>query len=413
MVYRISKKDKTLKGTVGLTSSKSISNRVLIIRALCRDQFSISNLATAGDTQLLQKLLNSPGEIINAEDAGTTFRFLTAYLAQEPGNWLLTGTDRMKKRPVGILVDALRTLGAEISFTEKENFPPLKINGRKLKGGNMEIDGSISSQFISALLLVAPILNEGLTILIEGEISSRPYIEMTLSIMKQFGVHREWKGNIISIGHQDYRPATISIENDWSAASYWYEMASLSDDVDLILEGLKQNSAQGDSIIAALMEQFGIKTEYLQQGIRLTKKSKTDFKFPANYSRNFIFHPDLFPAIAVTCAALEIPAEFSGVKNLRIKESDRMKAMQVELIKIGVVCEISDFGFRIADFENVQTSIFKFQTYLDYRIAMSLAPLALKYGAVEIENPDVVNKSYPDFWDDLRSVGFVVEEINN
>jgi 3-phosphoshikimate 1-carboxyvinyltransferase len=414
MVYRIRKKDKTLKGTVGLTSSKSISNRVLIIRALCGKQFSISNLATANDTKLLQELLNSTDEIINAEDAGTTFRFLTAFLAQKPGEWTLTGTQRMKERPVGILVDALRSFGAEISYTEKENFPPVKISGRKLQGGKLNMNSSMSSQFISALLLIAPTLEEGLDLKLAGEIFSRPYIELTLSLMNQFGIQSEWNENIISVKHEEYRPSEIIIENDWSAASYWYEMAALSDDVDLILKGLNQNSFQGDSAIVNIMEQFGIRTEFVQDVIRITKKNIPGIEASSIFKHNFQSHPDLFPSIAVTCAALNMNADFTGVQNLRIKESNRLESVQSQLKKIGINSEISDFGFRISDTlrNKPDSSALLFQTYNDHRLAMSFAPLAIKYGSVEIENPEVVKKSYPEFWDDLRSVGFLVEEIN-
>ena len=431
MIYQVSKKDRTLKGTVKLTPSKSISNRVLIINGLCAAPIPISNLATAHDTMLLQKLLRASEKILHAEDAGTAFRFLTAYLAQKPGEWLLTGTDRMKQRPVGPLVVALRKLGAEIIFTEKENFPPLKITGTKLKGGTVEIDGDISSQFISALLMLAPTLEKGLKIILLGEVFSRPYIEMTLKLMNQFGIQHEWKEHVISIPQQIYKAATMSIENDWSAASYWYEMAVLADEVDLTIEGLKPNSIQGDSTIAEIMQQFGVETEFIQEGIRLTKKTLSSPIHPSpftlqlskKFSHNFQSHPDLVQTMAVTCVELGMEAEFTGVQNLRIKETDRLLALQNELRKIGVQMEISNFQtssgqveFRISrlsqdksDFKNPHPSPFTFHTYDDHRMAMSFVPLALKFGTIEIENPDVVKKSYPEFWDDMRSVGF---EIN-
>ena len=423
MNYRISKKDKTLKGTINLTPSKSISNRVLMIRALCRDHFPIVNLATANDTLLLQKLLSTTSGILNAEDAGTTFRFLTSYFAQKPGEWSLTGSNRLKERPVGILVNALRNLNADIEFSEKENFPPLNINGKKLIGGILEMKGSISSQFVSSLLMIAPTLEKGLIVKLKGEVTSKPYIKMTLDLMKQFGIKYEWKEHEISVMRQDYKPARITIENDWSAASYWYEMAALADDVDLKIVGLQKNSLQGDSVIAEIMNQFGVETEFIQDGIRLTKK------YPANsssvspltshnttasstpFSYDFQAHPDLVQTLAVTCAALGTKGEFRGVQNLRLKETDRLNALQAELKKIGAETSISDYAFQMKEFKKPHTNHFAFHTYHDHRMAMSFAPLALTLGEVEIENPEVVKKSYPEFWDDLQSVGFEIQKI--
>ena len=421
MIYRVTKKDKSLKGTIRLTSSKSISNRLLIISELCTDQFSINNLATANDTVLLQQLLNSPFEILNAEDAGTTFRFLTAFLSQKPGDWLLTGSSRMKQRPIGMLVDTLRKLGAEILYTETENFPPLKISGKKLTGREIEIDGSVSSQFISALLLVAPTLENGLKIILTGEISSRPYIEMTLKLMNVFGIHYSWNGNMISIAQQNYLPSDYPVESDWSAASYWFEMAALSDDVDLTLTGLQPNSIQGDSVVAEIMKPFGVEAEFVKEGIRLTKKSASHL--PKKFSYNFQSCPDLVQTMAATCAALSVPANFYGVKSLRIKETDRLTALQTELKRIYVESDISDFGFEISDYvqppissfqlpsSNLQPPTSNFHTFNDHRMAMSFAPLALIFETVQIENPEVVKKSYPEFWDDLRSVGFEIAEF--
>lgn len=423
MNFRISKKDKTIKGTISLTPSKSISNRVLMIRALCREQFPIVNLATANDTVLLQKLLSTTSEIRNAEDAGTTFRFLTSYLAQKPGEWLLTGSNRMKERPVGILVDALRKLNADIEFVEKENFPPLKINGKKLTGGIIEIAGSISSQFVSALLMIAPTLEKGLIIRLQGESTSKPYIKMTLYLMKQFGIQYEWNENEISIARQDYQSVGMTIENDWSAASYWFEMAALADDVDLKIVGLHKNSLQGDSVIAEIMNQFGVETEFIQDGIRLTKKypanSSSESTHTSNrtnassipFSYDFQAHPDLVQTLAVTCAAIGMKGEFAGVQNLRLKETDRLNALQAELKKIGAETTISDYAFQIKELKEPHPTHVTFQTYHDHRMAMSFAPLALMLGEVEIENPEVVKKSYPEFWVDMLSVGFEIQKI--
>jgi 3-phosphoshikimate 1-carboxyvinyltransferase len=419
MIYRISKKGKTLKGTIQLTPSKSISNRVLIIRSLCEDEFRIENLATANDTVLLQKLLNSTSHILDAEDAGTTFRFLVAYLSQKPGEWTLTGTDRMKQRPVGILVDALRTLGADISYEANDHFPPLKITGKKINGGEIEINGSVSSQFISALLLIAPTLENGLTLKLIGEITSRPYIEMTLGLMNEFGIESDWNKVGIFISHQKYIAKNISIESDWSAASYWFEMAAFADDADLTLIGLRKNSIQGDSVIAEIMKQFGVETEFIKDAVRLKKNSQVNL--PKQLAYDFKSIPDLVQTMAVTCAASGVEASFTGIQNLRIKETDRLHALCEELNRVGVKATISTisarlvsggFRFQISD-PDLQPPTSIFQSHNDHRMAMSLAPLALKFGNIEIENPDVVKKSYPEFWDDLMKAGFEIEEVNS
>ena len=407
MIYRIRKKDKTLRGKISLTPSKSISNRVLIIGALCADDFHVSNLATANDTVLLQKLLDSSSQVLDSEDSGTTFRFLTAYLSQKPGEWLLTGTDRMKQRPIGFLVDALRKLGAEIQYEEKENFPPLRIFGKKLSGGEVALNGSVSSQYISALLLIAPTLEKGLKIKVEKEVFSQSYIEMTLKLMGEFGIEYEWNENIISVKEQPYQSKDITVEADWSAASYWYEMAALSDDVDLTLVGLGKKSVQGDAVIAEMMKQFGVETEYTNEGIRLFRKP---FPLLEKFVYDFQSCPDLVQTMAVTCVARETEGEFTGVKNLRIKETDRLVALQDELKRLGIQTAISDSGFQISDLK-LQVPTSSFQTHNDHRMAMALAPLALKFEKIQIENPEVVKKSYPEFWDDLRRADFEIVEI--
>ncbi len=407
MIYRISKRDKTLKGIIRLTSSKSISNRILIIQSLCEDKFRVKNLATANDTLLLQELLNSSSSVLDAEDAGTTFRFLTAYLSQKPGEWVLTGTKRMQQRPIGILVNALRKLGAVISYAEKENFPPLKIDGKKISGGEIEMDGSISSQFISAILLIAPTLQNGLTIQLKGELFSQSYMEMTLKLMSEFGIDYEWTGSTIKIPEQNYVAKNFSVESDWSAASYWFEMAALADEVDLTLQGLKKDSIQGDSVITEIMKQFGVEAEFTNEGVKLKKKSS--FQLQKKFSYNFQSCPDLVQTMAVICAALGVEAEFTGIKNLHIKETDRLLALKTELKEIGVESEFSNFQFSIPVSE-LRTPNSELLTYSDHRMALSFAPLALMFGKIEIENPDVVKKSYPEFWEDLISVGFKVTE---
>jgi 3-phosphoshikimate 1-carboxyvinyltransferase len=407
MIARIEKKDKSVRGVIHLPPSKSIYNRALIIRALCGEDFKISPAASANDSLLLEKLLKSNASVIDAEDAGTTFRFLTAYLSQRPGEWLLTGTERMKQRPIEILVNSLRQLGADISYGEKKNFPPLKIRGKKLKGGRIDIDGSVSSQFISALLLIAPTLEGGLQLNLKGEVFSSSYIEMTLRLMKEFGVHSDWSGSVITVEEQKYFDKDFFVEADWSAASYWYEVAALSEEADITLVGLNENSVQGDSAISKIMEQFGVETEFIESGVRISKQSNVNT--PKVFLYNFKSCPDLVQTMAVTCAALGTEAAMSGIENLRIKETNRLHALYIEFKKLGLETRITPSHFYLPGSSLHTVSNYKFETYDDHRMAMSLAPLALKLGVIEIENAEVVKKSYPEFWNDLSSAGFEVK----
>jgi 3-phosphoshikimate 1-carboxyvinyltransferase len=400
MIARISKKDKSVTGTIHLPSSKSIYNRVLIIRALSGVDFHISPIPSANDSILLQKLLKSDNSIINAEDAGTTFRFLTAYLSQRPGEYFLTGTDRMKQRPIRILVEALKQLGAEIDYVEKEGYPPLKIRGQKLKGREIEIDGSESSQFISALLMIAPTIERGVQLNIKGEISSRSYIEMTLHLMKEFGVHAERSGSGILVKEQRYTPKDFIVESDWSAASYWYEVAALSEAANISLIGLAKNSIQGDEMIRTIMTPFGVQTHYIEDGIIILKEKPGH---PELFSYDFKSCPDLFQTMAATCAALNIQTDIRGIENVRIKETDRIIAIENELKNVKYHSSV----------ERKASALMKFQTYNDHRMAMCIAPLALKFGEIEIENPDVVRKSYPNYWNDLVLAGFNVDLNQN
>jgi len=438
MIYKISKENKKLKGTIDLPASKSISNRILIIQALAPPRpspkggranaqetpggsdFKIKNLAEAEDTQVLKQLLDSSDTELNAGSAGTTMRFLTAYLAAKEGTRVLTGSERMKERPISVLVNVLRQLGANIEYLGNEGYPPLKIQGTELTGSEVEIDGSVSSQYISALLLIAPTLPNGLIIKIKDQALSQPYINMTLEIMKHFGVKSKWRGNEIVVAPQKYIAQDFEIEADWSAASYWYEMAALSDDVDITLTGLKKKSLQGDSVVAEIFGQFGIMTTFLNEGIHLTK---SEIRTPAkggstSGGKSQIIYdlsncPDLAQTLAVTCTALNIPATLSGLNSLRIKETDRIVALKKELNKLGVkVEELNKGSMIITPISNIQYPISNIQTYKDHRMAMAFAPMAIKLGEVKIKDPGVVNKSYPNFWNDLKTVGFEIEEIN-
>ena len=412
MIYHISKADKILKGTISLPASKSISNRVLVIRALCDDDFEIYNLSEAEDTEILKSEISTHcGKKleINVGAAGTTMRFLTAYFAITERLIVLTGSERMKERPIGILVDALKQLGAKIEYTEKEGFPPIKIEGQKLHGGKTIIDGNVSSQYISALLMIAPKLKNGLTLELKGEIASRPYIEMTLKIMEHFGVKSNWIGNTIEVLEQKYIAKDFTVESDWSAASYWCEMAAFSDETDIILIGLKKESLQGDAVVAEIFRQFGVETDFLDGEIRLRKNS--EFRIENSGLRmDCSAFPDLAQTLAVTCAGLGVSVELTGLQTLRIKETDRLQALKNELEKFGVEAEIiSDSKLDIKS-PKLKTSNSKLQTYADHRMAMAFAPLALKVGEISIKNPEVVNKSYPSFWDDLKKTGFEINE---
>lgn len=414
MNYKISHPSKKLKGSIFLTASKSESNRALIIQALCSEKFEIKNLATAQDTVTMNQVLrNSDSHLIDVGPAGTTMRFLTAYFSTKIGTHVITGSERMKKRPIGILVDALRELGAQIEYMEEEGFPPLKITGKVLKGGEIEMDGSVSSQFVSALLLIAPELQNGLVIKFKGEVTSRPYINMTLKMMEEFRVYGQWHDNSISVSKQNYHRKSeedyaYKIEADWSSASYWYAMAALSKEADLTIKGLNHPSLQGDAIVADIFTFFGIRTEYIEDGIRITKQRIKDEHFGIDFSDC----PDIAQTVAVVVSALNIPSLFNGLHTLRIKETDRIEALKTELKKLGAEVEIlDDNAVQINPSDINSRQSVRISTYDDHRMAMAFATLAMKLDFIVIENTEVVQKSYPGFWDDLRKLGFVVEEV--
>ena len=328
MIYTISKKDKNVKGVIELESSKSISNRVLIINKLCKEKFDIKRLSGAKDTQTLLSLLSQNETTFDAGHAGTTFRFMTAFLATQEGTQIMTGSERMQQRPIGDLVSALNSLGADIHYLKNEGYPPLQINTPKSFGENnkLSIAASVSSQFITALLLIAPTLPKGLILTLEGNIVSRSYIEMTLALMQNFGVSHTWEGNTISILPQEYEAKDFTVESDWSAASYYFSIAAFSDDLDLQLIGLQENSLQGDSIITEMMEQFGVKTTFTEHGLHLTKSGEKT----ALFEWDFILCPDIAQTLAVACAGTGITGLFSGLETLRVKETDRILALKNE-----------------------------------------------------------------------------------
>ncbi len=412
MIYQITKPTKVLKGEISLDGSKSISNRVLLIRALSKATFEIVHLSSSKDTKILQELLNNQREIYDTGAAGTTFRFLTAYLSFQKNTQILTGSERMKQRPIGTLVNELRQLGAKIEYLARDGFPPLRIS--EAEGSNnaeINIDAGTSSQFISALLMIGPCLPNGLTLHLEGRIVSRPYIEMTLKTMRYFNVKSDWVGQTIKIKKQDYKAKDIKIESDWSGASYYYAMAAFCNEVDLQLNGLFEESIQGDFVIAEMMRFFGVITEFNATGIRLTKlKSRINTMF----RNNFIQYPDLAQTLAVVCAGTKTEATFTGLSTLKIKETDRVKALMVELAKIGVNMLPINPGLK-PEIEQIYSIsgmtefnlIPRFGTYNDHRMALAFATLAI-IGKIEIEDPDVVIKSYGNYWKDMEKLGFQI-----
>ncbi|MFM6954473.1 MAG: 3-phosphoshikimate 1-carboxyvinyltransferase [Sphingobacteriaceae bacterium] len=407
----LSHPSKKIHATIALTGSKSESNRALILQALSGGQVSVENLSEAADTQTLLHILNTQLSTQNPQDinvgpAGTAMRFLTALLATQPGEYTLTGSQRMKERPIGILVDALEKLGAQLSYLEQSGYPPLLIKGPfKQKENKISVQANMSSQYISALLLIAPILPKGLCLEIAGDLTSKPYVEMTLAMLQQVGIQHSWKGNQICIEHQEFKASSLTIEPDWSAASYWYALAALAQEASLKIPHLQTYSLQGDSQITEIMANFGISSQFKNGAVHLTKEFK-------NLERK-IFDlkecPDLAQTIIVCCAALGHGATFTGLETLKIKETDRVKALQTELAKIGVLLIEKNQTYKLDCSNKALPKKIQIATYEDHRMAMAFAPLALLIDEVEILEPLVVAKSYPHFWDDLKTAGFEIK----
>ncbi|WP_430973249.1 3-phosphoshikimate 1-carboxyvinyltransferase [Sunxiuqinia rutila] len=407
MNYRLSKADKIIKGSIALPSSKSIANRALIIHALSYSPYSLKNLSTSDDIDVMQKVLTSNTNRFDVGHAGTAMRFLTAFLSQIVGEWTITGSDRMKQRPIHILVDALNQLGAKIEYLENEGFPPLKIWGSHLKGKVLELDGSISSQYISALLMIAPCIEGGLTLRLKNKITSRPYIELTLKLMKQFGVRSVWKGQEIRVDEQPYQAREFTVEADWTGASYWYQLAALADEAEIELKNLRLMSLQGDCQIAAWFKEFGVDSKATADGIILTKSANIQ---PKHLQLNFIETPDVAQTMAMLCVLKKVPFHFTGLETLKIKETDRIAALQNELAKFGAQITEPKHGELKWDgtFPLEKEAIPCIATYHDHRMALAFAPAAL-FQPIAIDDPMVVSKSYPEYYEHLKQVGFVVE----
>ncbi len=415
MSYIVRKANKELKGDIYLPASKSESNRLLVIDAILgSDDLQIENLSKSNDTKVLlsalETLLRLKGTNISVtldmQDSGTAMRFITAYASAINVKSLITGSERMKERPLEILVDTLKEIGANIRYIENPGFPPILVEGKRIKGGVIDIDATVSSQYISALMLMAPKMTNGLIMYLKGEVASMPYIKMTARVMEHFGIEILMHENAIAIKKQQYSSRReYHVESDWSAASYWYQMAAFSEDVDLFLHGLKKDSIQGDSMIAEVYEQFGVHSEFLENGVRLTKTNN----HCKHFKHNFLDYPDMVQTLVCTSAGLGISGEFHGLHNLRFKETDRIHALHTELKDMGLTLDTSEDSIKLEASEvKINRPV---RTFADHRMAMSFAPLAIPFGEITIESPNVVNKSYPDFWNDLKKTGFVIEEI--
>ena len=414
MQYEI-KAPQVLNQTIKLPASKSISNRALIIHALSGGAILPNNLSDCDDTTvIIDALQNNPHEI-NIKAAGTAMRFMTAFLSVKDGEeHVLTGTERMKHRPIGVLVDALRHLGADIKYAGEEGFPPLRIKGRKLDGGLLEVPGNISSQYISALLMIGPTLKNGLTLRLTGDVISRPYIDLTLWTMREFGADADWSDfETISVAPKPYKERNYYIENDWSAASYWYEMMALSthEDDEIRLEGLMDGSKQGDSSVRYIFSLLGVKStfESKEEGVPTTVTLRHTNRCVPRLEYDFVNSPDLAQTFVVCCALKNVHFHFTGLSTLKIKETDRIEAMKKEMRKLGYVIHDKNNSELIWDGERCMPEIEGgIDTYEDHRMALSFAPASLCIDGLSINNPQVVTKSYPHFWEDIKSVGFEV-----
>ena len=417
-----------INSTIVLPASKSISNRALVINALAHrnnnSQDEIihpENLSVCDDTDVIVDALRDMPYEIDIKAAGTAMRFTTAFLCAEEGEHVITGTERMKNRPIAVLVDALRQLGADIEYMEKEGFPPLRIRGKKLEGGRLSIEGNVSSQYISALLMIGPAMEQGLTLHLTGNIISRPYIDLTICTMREFGADVDWiDGATIEVKPQAYKSVPFTIENDWSASSYWYEIIALlakkhgNDDKSVVrLPGLMDGSRQGDSAIRYIFSMLSVKTEFAEK-TQLTPNIVTlsaHHRGLPRFDFDFTNQPDLAQTVVVTTALLGIPFRFTGLQTLRIKETDRIAALKTEMMKLGFILDDNEEG--VLSWDGIRHEVrgnIVIDTYEDHRMAMAFAPACIMFPGLRINNPEVVSKSYPNFWEDLKSAGFEIVE---
>ena len=409
MRYTVSAPGTPIHAAIQLPASKSISNRALIINALGNGTHHPENLSDCDDTRVMIRALNDDKETIDIMAAGTAMRFLTAYLSVTPGTRIITGTERMQQRPIQVLVNALRELGADIEYVANDGFPPLRITGRELRKDTISLPGNVSSQYISALLMIAPVLTNGLTIRLTGDIISRPYINLTLQLMKDFGASASWTSDqSIQVDPQPYHCLPFTVESDWSAASYWYQIVALSKEAEVTLPGLFKDSYQGDSQVAGIFRSLGVETIYKDKAVILKKNGKSVERL----DYDFINQPDLAQTFVVTCALLNIPFRFSGLQSLKIKETDRMAALITEMRKLGYILHETDGSVLSWEGERCTTEEHPaIDTYEDHRMAMAFAPTCLALPEILINNPQVVSKSYPRYWEDLRQAGFIIKEV--
>ncbi len=405
----------SVDSTIPLPASKSISNRALVINAMARGADMPDNLSDCDDTQVIIRALQEMPETIDIKAAGTAMRFMTAYLSVTEGEHIITGTERMRHRPIQVLVNALRYLGADIRYLGEEGFPPLRIHGRPLEGGKVEIPGDVSSQYISALLMIGPILKNGIELTLTGTIISRPYIDLTIHLMHDFGAKVTWQDvRTIKAEPGGYTVRPFQIENDWSAASYWYEIMALCQDreAEIRLPGLCDGSRQGDSGVRYLFSMLGVKTAFddPESGNPTTVTLRKVRTALPRLDYNFINQPDMAQTLVVCCAMMDIPFHFTGLESLKIKETDRMEALKTEMRKLGYVIRDVDGKELLWDGERCEASLAPIDTYEDHRMALAFAPAAFKFPGLRINNPQVVSKSYPLFWQHLESVGFTIEQ---
>lgn len=388
---------------IQLPASKSESNRALIIAAFCPEKTRLENLSEARDTQTMLRLLHSDSQEMDVLDAGTTMRFLTAYFAVTGQQKIMTGTPRMQQRPIGLLVDALRRLGARIDYLKKEGYPPLRISGPfQQQTAHLRIRGDVSSQYISALLMAAAILPQGLELELSGKVGSRPYIEMTLQLMERFGIKTAWEGNTINVpAGQAYTSNSYTVESDWSGASYWLSFTALATEATISLLGLRPDSLQGDIRILDIMKGVGVGHQWEENKLRLFK-----IEAAKEIAVDFTHCPDLAQTVAVACAAKGIKGSFTGLESLRIKETDRILALQEQLAKLGAQLSEPETGhWELLPTKKLPEGPLFIHTYEDHRMAMAFAPLATLLPVI-IEDPEVVNKSYPRFWQNMEEAGF-------
>jgi len=411
MKYIIFGPDDPVREVIHLPSSKSISNRMLIMQALGGGRIDIANLSDSDDTLHMQRALAESGPVKDIGHAGTAMRFLTAYYATQPGQVVLTGSQRMKERPVGALVDALRELGAPISYLEAEGCPPLEITGGRLRGGKLEVNGGISSQFISALMMIGPYLEGGLHLTLTGDVVSATYIEMTLGLMQEGGIRTRFDGRSIQVEEGPYDFSGMHVESDWSGASYWFMTAALMPGSRIGLPLLNEESLQGDAALTRLYAPLGVKSHFISGQLELQSASG-HHPGKALFEADFTGCPDLAQTVVCSLCALGIPFRLTGTRTLRVKETDRVAALQQELAKLGFSLD-SDAGGHWISWDGRRGRGQErplIETYKDHRMAMAFAPLSARLGPLLINDPMVVSKSYPGYWDDLKKAGFGVEK---